>query len=37
VTIDQFIDLIYGGVYWLIIATLILLVLYILHTSTEKS
>jgi len=36
-TIEQFIDLLYGGVYWLILATLVLIVLYILHTSAEKS
>lgn len=35
-TIEQFIDFLYGGVYWLIIGAVVLLALYTVYTSMEK-
>ncbi len=35
-TVEQFIDFLYGSVYWLIIGAVVLVALYTIYTSMEK-
>ncbi len=34
--LERFIDLLYGGTYWLIVGALILVALYTIHNALEK-
>ena len=35
-TLEQFIDLVYGGAFWLIVGTLILIALYSIYSGMSK-